>query len=184
VRVSEEIGLVIGVAICREGLAQAYTRLGRYGEALALAEQALVVTVEHALMQQQVEAMTAIGDIYRCQGHFADAARQHTAALALCRDIDDPALWALVLKHLGETHLGVGDHDNAASSFERALECVDRGGDRIERARILIGLGDAYAMAGGRARAREYWTQAQQAIPADCLAMASRVQQRLARIDG
>jgi tetratricopeptide (TPR) repeat protein len=109
---------------------------------------------------------------------------QHSAALAMCRDLHDPALTALVLNNLGETHIGAGDQASAIDCFQRALELVGPGVDPIERTRSLVGLGDAHALAGHPKQARQYWTEARRANPAMCQSMASRVEQRLARIDG
>jgi tetratricopeptide (TPR) repeat protein len=159
-RLAEQDGHTPHAAECAVGLAAAYAGLGRYDEALALVEQALIVDVEHDLLPQRVEAMTTTGNIYRLQCSHLDAIEQHTIAFALCRDLDHPALTAIVLTNLGEAHLAAGDHASASDCYRRALDFAAKGGDRIERARAWTGLGDARCAAGEPRQAREYWQQA------------------------
>jgi tetratricopeptide (TPR) repeat protein len=180
VLLNEEIGQIAGVAMCRAGLAAAYAGLGRYDEALALAEQSLVVEFEYDRLHQRVETTTTIGNIYRLQGGYADAVEQHTAALAMGSNLDNFALTSFVLNNLGDAHLAAGDHASATDSYRRALEFADKGGDRFERTRALAGLGDARHCAGEAARAREHWQQAYHSYVEMGLPAAERVRARLA----
>ena len=175
---ADELGRPLDVAECEIGLAAVYTALGRHNEALTVAQRALVVETEHDRWPWRAQLMTVIAEAYRGQGRLTDALEQLTEVAAACRG-SYPAIEAFVHNALGETHLAAGDHGGADDCHRRALEFADKGGDRIERARALAGLGDARHSAGETAQAQEYWRQAHHSYAEMGLPAAERVHARL-----
>jgi tetratricopeptide (TPR) repeat protein len=153
--------------------------LGRLDEALTLAEQALAIDVEHTHTVARIVAIEAISAIYSRLGRAADAAELLTETLATCRDIDNAKLTARLLNTLGETHQRTGDYTRSIDRHGEAYGFAARAGDLSEIARSALGLGDAHALAGDTARAREYWTESLQTYSSMGLPAAARVRRRL-----
>ena len=175
----ETIGQPAGAAESRHGLADTFIHLGRYDEALALAEHALAVAIEHSHLLTQAEIMVTIGRIYQKQGRHEDAVEQLARALAVCRDVDHPALTALALNTLGDTYRDDGDHTSSAECHAEALDLAEHGGDWLGRARALLGLGDAHAALGDTEQARSRWQQALDAYTEMHVPTAEAVRARL-----
>jgi tetratricopeptide (TPR) repeat protein len=175
----EAAGQPTGAAEARHGLAAAYTCLGRYDEALPLAEQALAVEIEYGHLETRADIMVTIGRIYQKQGRHGDAVEQLARALAVCRGVEQPALTTLALNTLGDTYQDCGDHASSAEYHTEALGLAEHSGDWLGRARALVGLGDAHAALGETELARPCWRHALDAYTVMELPAAADVRARL-----
>jgi tetratricopeptide (TPR) repeat protein len=173
----------IGRAHAQAGLAASLEGLGDYDTALAEAQEAVATYRLFDQIVYRLRAMATIGSIHRRMAQTVDALELLTVALRECRDLDHPRPTANVLNTLGDTYLDVKDQQRALASHAEALALADRSGDRWERSRALVGLGDAHARAGDLSLARGYWRQARDAYADADLPAARRVRARLHQID-
>jgi tetratricopeptide (TPR) repeat protein len=167
------------MAHARYCLATALQGLGRYGEALAQAEEALATMDSFGHLINRIRVLETIGSLYRDMGQAADATLHLTAALRLCRDAYNARPTSHVLNALGETVRQTGDFARAAAHHREALDLAERSGDRFEEVRAVVGLGDAHAGLGDTERAAGYWRQALHAYTEMNLPAADRVRARL-----
>jgi hypothetical protein len=87
---------------------------------------------------------------------------------------------AQLLNTLGETWRDAGDLSRAVDHHTEALALAERGRDRFEQTRALVGLGDAHADRGDIERARLSWRRALLACTDMNVPAAERLRTRLA----
>jgi tetratricopeptide (TPR) repeat protein len=154
-----QIGDQLGVAWARVGTGTIFGYQGRYGAARDSLTEAMaaldgsgeqgywrfIVTAHHGLATgQDGDPEGAVGDL--------------GAALAMARDMDNPALVAHALNFQGMNALYRGRADDARAAFEEALRIAGTAGDREQAlvARLYldglaVAAGDAGAAAGSLA---------------------------------
>jgi tetratricopeptide (TPR) repeat protein len=177
--IEEELGQRLALAESWHGVARAYAGLGRFAQALPLAEEALAVEIEHGRTVERVLVMDTLAVIYRGLGRLTEAVEQLGEAIEWCREITSPRPVAQVLNTLGEAYHECGEYTLARTSHEEALEAAVRASDRIQRTRALVGLGDASAGLGDGEVARTLWQEALTHYTDMGLPSASRVADRL-----
>jgi tetratricopeptide (TPR) repeat protein len=170
---------VSAMAHARYCLATALQGLGRYGEALSQAEQALAIMDSFGHLINRIRVLETIGSLYRHMGQAAEATLHLTTALRLCRDAYNARPTSHVLNTLGETVRQAGDFARALAHHREALDLAERSGDRFEKVRAVVGLGDAHAGLGDTEQAACYWRQALHAYTEMNLPAADRVRARL-----
>ncbi|MET9228267.1 BTAD domain-containing putative transcriptional regulator [Lentzea sp. NPDC003310] len=167
IRCAQPAGDVLAEAHLRRGLAFTYEKQDRFAEALdVLAE-----------VHPRVEGHS---DSYEVGRHFAAFGRAHhnvsegTRALELClaaaRKFEETAYNgqdegpAANLETLGDIYLGLGRHDEAIESYERALALWRRMRDGTNAAACLLVLGKALIGAGLPERGRQALAEALEVI--------------------
>ncbi|HEY7225573.1 MAG TPA: tetratricopeptide repeat protein [Micromonosporaceae bacterium] len=165
-------------------LATAYEGLGHLDEALAYAQDALAVNRSLGHVIGRIRAMDAIGSICRRMGRPDEALDMLDEALRACRDANTPRPTMQVLNTLGETLCTTGEAARAIDSHAEALDLADLAGDRWQRTRALVGLGDAWLSLGRVEAAREYWREALVGQTDPRVPAVARIRDRLSRNPG
>ena len=177
--VLDQCGQISAAGHARYCLATAYEGLGWYVQALDHAEEALAVSTTFGHLLHRIRAIDVIGSIYCRMDRTTEAIEALDEALRLCRLADNPRPTAQVLNTLAVAHLAGGDTGHAIAHHAEALERAQSAGHRFEQARALVGLGDAYRIAGDMPRAVMYWQQAHDAYAVMGLPAVTRVEARL-----
>ena len=84
----------------------------------------------------------------RLANRLADARRDLTAVVAICRREDDPADLAFALKRLGQIARDLGDLDPARAHYEEAAGIYRSAGDPLSLAHTVRHVGDIHQDAG------------------------------------
>jgi tetratricopeptide (TPR) repeat protein len=168
-------------ARAQRGVAQALVGLGRHAEAADVAAGALAYFTAHgSTVLSEIAVRNALGSALCGLGRLEEALDVLAVALHLC---EHSAGWRHVgvVNTLGETYRACGDHALARDSHRRAIRLAERSGDRWQRTRALVGLGDAYAALAEPERARECWREALIRLDEMGLPSAREVRDRLRR---
>ena len=102
-------------------------------------------------------------------------------ALTLCQQLGDRLGEADSWHSLGRAHHHLGQHDEAAASYDRALGIFRELGQHYREAEALDHLGDARHASGDRPGAREAWQQALRILDDLQRPDASQVRAKLGR---
>jgi len=140
---------------------------GDYDDALAVAEEALLIAQGLGDERYEANALSNLGAIALAAGHHERAGELLEEAVALARRAEDDRIAALAINNLGDLALTLGDYARAEPLFEESLALLRSRGDTANIARSLFNLG-AVALQLGRlgdsnARLREAVTFAEQA---------------------
>lgn len=150
----------IGEAIALENLGCAYTRLGRYSEAVDPHQSALAIGREVGGGFLEGRVLTSLGRAYRGLGRHTLALDHHQQALDIGRDNGDRVLLAQALNGIGETLRSTNSPSRAAEHHQRALTIATEIGDALEQARAHHGIACALAVRGHHEVAQSHWQQA------------------------
>ena len=120
-QVSQEIENVWGQANTGFNLAQALLESGRYGDALARAQES------HEAAQSidswlTVATLTVRGNVYRAMGALSRALADHEEAAAAFAAVDNPHVTDMMAGNLCIDHALAGDWEQASRHARRALE--------------------------------------------------------------
>jgi tetratricopeptide (TPR) repeat protein/tRNA A-37 threonylcarbamoyl transferase component Bud32 len=117
----------------------------------------------------------AAGEFERARDLFAQALERSTAL----HGADDPRT-AVVRSHLGAALAHLGRIDDAIALHQQTLATLDAEHDRVERARVLVALGNAQDGAGQLPAARDSFEQAKALLDARDGPLLGRVANNLA----
>jgi tetratricopeptide (TPR) repeat protein len=117
-------------------------RLGRGGEALALAERAHGLALEAGDRRALAQAENMLGMLARARGDTAGAVRHLESSLELAVALDDPALRAAALNNLALAYADTGEYARAVELTRSALALVRTVGDRHREAALYNNLAD------------------------------------------
>lgn len=140
-------------------VADSYAALGRYDQALSLAEQSLAARRADASPAETAESLDQVGNVLRLQAEYGRAEPLLREALRLRETnlpADDPALIGS-LAHLAALRVGQGDFKAANDLLSRAADAAGRryGKDAIETAAQLESLAQNLSDMGKRVEALE-----------------------------
>jgi len=123
------------------GLGLVQWRLGNYGAARELHEQALALC--RAMGDRKIEArcLSGLGAVARSKGKYGEARELYEQALALYRDLSDRNGKADCLNSLGVVEYFQGNYSEAVELFEQALALNRERGKRNGEANCLNNLG-------------------------------------------
>jgi len=113
----------------------------RFGEAMALAEQACLLHREVGERRGEAYALLKVVHAHEHCGRFVEAVSQLEHAAELYEELGDDHGRAWVLHTLGRVHHKQGRLSEAATDLERALTTSRRAGDRRTEATALQELG-------------------------------------------
>ena len=108
----------------------------------------------------EAEALNGLGEVLRATGQPGPAHAEHSAALAVARQIGDQHEQARACNGLGASLLDRGLPDQARPQYAAALALASQSGDRYEQARALDGLAHSYLAAGDPGQALQHWRRA------------------------
>jgi tetratricopeptide (TPR) repeat protein len=133
----------IGQAHAHQGLARAYTRLGRYDDAYAHYREALNLFGELGDRTGQARTHRNLGFVLGLQGRHAEALDHAQQSLDLFRTDGHRAGQAHALNSVGWYYAQLGDHRQALAHCQRALTLHQEIGDRDGEAAAWDSLGYA-----------------------------------------
>jgi class 3 adenylate cyclase/tetratricopeptide (TPR) repeat protein len=142
-------------------LAFTLSRLGRFGDALAQAEQALRLAEAHSDVWGRIQAYAILGEVALLQGDLPRAIKCLEQSVGLARTWDVPDWGESAIGSLGTAYMLAGRWAEAISLAEEAIELTRATGQLDDLTASLCGLGEVYLCAGRLDAAHE---QAQQAL--------------------
>jgi tetratricopeptide (TPR) repeat protein len=134
--------------------------LGRNRDAEALHRRALTLARTIGDRQGEQYALYGLGEVYRLQGRYDQAADHYHRAVEIARILGDRLgeLWALV--SFGAVHRLQGRYDQAADHYHQAVEIARTFDDRQGEQYALYGLGEVYRLQGQYDQAADHYHRA------------------------
>ncbi len=127
-------------AIACNNLSMLYHRLGDYGRALELQQEARRLIPRTGSLGLDAYSLTSLGVLYFTVGRYEDARQCYEQALDLARIISDRGFESYTLSCMGEVLLGLGNIEDAESAFRQALAIEEEMDIRFHRPQIWEGL--------------------------------------------
>jgi tetratricopeptide (TPR) repeat protein len=146
--VSAPLAMLLPSVGSRTWLALCLTRIGEYGEASGVAEDAVAAAERADNAQARVWAYYTLAHIHLTRGEPAPALARLERALALCGHGEEPLYYPRVLGALGSAHALEGRPDQAVELLEHAAAESRAIRLRYGYAGLLTSLGDACLGAG------------------------------------
>jgi tetratricopeptide (TPR) repeat protein len=136
-------------------LGEAYARMGRLAEGLALLEEALMQDIHAGALFRQTTHVRRLSAVELVAGRLAEAWQHACQALDLARQQHARGEEALALFQLGTVHAHADppELEPAEASYHQALTLADELGMRPLQAHCRLGLGTLYAKTGRRQQA-------------------------------
>lgn len=149
-------------------LAETLGSLNRYGEAVRVYEDALVVLrdVETTSPTHTAGVLTSLGQTHEAQGQLADAARAYRRALNILERSDAPRQTRDLMHRLSRASAQMGD-PNAALLYEQTIALTEACGEPHELGEALCELGDVHRDADRLLPAIQYYQSALEHQPSD-----------------
>ncbi|SDF37672.1 DNA-binding transcriptional activator of the SARP family [Lentzea fradiae] len=98
-----------------------YACLGRYAEARAFCEEAMLLNGKLGHAEGSAATLDSLAHIAHHDGRHSDAVTHYRDALEVYRELDNSVEQATVLEHLGDVHAAAGEVELAREQWERAL---------------------------------------------------------------
>jgi tetratricopeptide (TPR) repeat protein len=137
-------------------LANAFSSLGRFGQALAAAERGVAIDRERGNQHALAAGLIQTAAILREQQRYAEADTLYDEAMQAARATGDVSLQGPILQHQGGLQRLQGHHDQAVQLFQQALALFQRAGDGEGEMQTCDLLGSA-EMLRGQLKAAEAW---------------------------
>ncbi len=141
-------------------LSVAYSRLGRYDEALDQLREALAVSTALGDHLGRACAHLDLAFVHEKHGGYADALRESERALDLFRLVGDRRREARALNAVGWCHTQLGEHARAVVHCEQALAVMYELDNRHGQGEANDSLGFAHHQLGDHGRAAAYFLAA------------------------
>jgi len=131
-RAHRALARAVGADRARLLLAQSYAYVGngRYLESLRCCGEAADIFRQTGLARDACEALILIGATLRAAGDHTAAIRTFEQAEVQCRELGDPALLSLLLRHLGICCSVLGRHRQALADLAEAVDLAHACGDQ------------------------------------------------------
>jgi tetratricopeptide (TPR) repeat protein len=153
-------GNVLGQAMLKDKLALAALDNGRFGEAIASAEESLLLRERLRDIVGQARSFTVLGTILGRTGRYDRALSYLQRAREFQEQIQNFRGQGIALLHLGDVARMMGRFDTAHASYASAQELARRDSDQVGMARALERLGDMHFEEGHRDKANMSWAEA------------------------
>lgn len=153
-------GNLLGQAMLKDKLALAALDNGRLGEAIASAEESLLLRERLRDIVGQARSYTVLGTILGRTGRYDRALAYLQRARELQEQIQNLRGQGIALLHLGDVARQMGRFETAHASYASAQELARRDGDQVGMARSLERLGDMHFEEGHREQANISWAEA------------------------
>ncbi len=127
-------------AIVCNNLSMVYHRLGDYGRALALQQEARSLIPRTGDLGLDAYSWTSLGVLYHTVGRYEDALAGYKQALELARIISDQSLESYIYACQGDTYLALEEMGAAERAFRKALAMEEAMDVYFYRPQILEGL--------------------------------------------
>jgi tetratricopeptide (TPR) repeat protein len=136
--------------------ANAFRLLGRYEQALAVAERGLAIHREQNNQREIAVDLGRTAAILKEQQHYAEAEARYDEALQAARAAGDVSLQGTTLQHQGSLQRSQQHLDQAVALYQQALTLFQRAGDAGSEMRTCDLLGTA-ERERGQLEAGEAW---------------------------
>jgi DNA-binding SARP family transcriptional activator/Tfp pilus assembly protein PilF len=157
---ARRLGDRAGQATALRGLALAYTRWDRLGDAEPLFDQALNLYTELGDAKGQADIHTSLAEVAEKQGRPADSLRHAQQALDQLRVAGDRAGEAYALNAVGWSYALLENYEQALTYCTQALELLEEVGNRDGQAATWDSIGYAYRGLGDYEKAAECYQRA------------------------
>jgi tetratricopeptide (TPR) repeat protein len=154
-RISIDQEQILWRAWIGQGRSRVAMETRRYSEAKGFAEQALEGFLEMRHRYGVAHCRLLLGDIYRAQQQWEDAARILEEALETFQNCGDPWMTALAMHTLARNNLDQGHVSDATSLLETAYEIFDSVADDTNRLRVRAELASSVVLRSRFARLGE-----------------------------
>lgn len=148
------------VVNARVGMGWADVCLGRYGDARAQLEQALIDARQLGDRHAQVLALAWLGELHRLEADGAGARRLLEDGARIARDLGTPHPLGRAMLGLGRLAQADGDATEARHQFDEALSLARTASLPFLVAPCLVGLGELYHAAGQLDRSHQLLQEA------------------------
>jgi ATP/maltotriose-dependent transcriptional regulator MalT/DNA-binding SARP family transcriptional activator len=129
------------LALTLNNIGVAHYRQGRFDEAMAALQEALVESQAIGLLRPQAYAQATIGDVHRARGDYGSAQQACQEALALAEEASEGFLVSYLWDALGNLERVLGNYEKAEELIGNALEKGYEHGSDQEVAVSLISQG-------------------------------------------
>ncbi len=144
------------LAIASNNLSMLYHRVGNYGRALALLQEARDLTPRTGDLGLDAYSLTSLGVVYTTIGRYEEALTCYAQAEELAAIIADQSLIAYLHACRGEVYLEMEDIDAAEEAFRRAYDMEEAMGVAFYLPQIWEGLSRCAMARGEWDEARKY----------------------------
>ena len=117
----------------------AATDIGRYPEARACLDEALVFALEARDGFRQAHTFNLLGGLARCEGNYPAALAAYQQSVRLFRELEAQRDLATPLHNFGFTLLHLGDHPQAHALFLESMGLHQAQHDKLGMAECLVG---------------------------------------------
>ncbi|GAB4124277.1 MAG: hypothetical protein Fur005_38670 [Roseiflexaceae bacterium] len=153
-------GNLLGQAILKDRLALTALDQNRMNEALAAAEESLMLRERLRDQVGQARSFTVLGTILGRMGRYERAFTYLQQARDLQEQIQNPRGQGIALLNLGDVARMIGRRESAYTNYQQALELARQDDDLVGLARALERIGDLNFEDGRRDQANISWGQA------------------------
>jgi CHAT domain-containing protein/Tfp pilus assembly protein PilF len=140
-------------------LAQAYTRQGDYGEALAHLKRAEPLLADLNNRQSAASFFNVSGEVNKYIGDFSAALAAYQQALALFQADNNEAGITGIQLNIGTVYETVGEYQQAQGYFQKALSAAEAKNNKPIISQALNNLGNVHYRRGDYAKALECYEQ-------------------------
>ncbi len=164
--------------------AQTLYKAGKFAEAIALYEKIAATSKRNQNHYGEMQALLAIGNIYREQQQFKQAIPilEDVTSRIIDTNPDEADLKLLGLYALGRSYSDLGNNTSALNYYQQTLKLSEKKGDRIIHASVLNNIGTVHLAQGDYPKASDIFNtglqvvQQAQAIQKDPITRANLTQ--------
>ncbi len=170
------LSLVLPIALSWPTLAQAQTppnpaaqadalyKAGKPDEAIALYEKIVATSQKTQEHFSEIQALIAIGNIYRDRQQFQKAIPILEDATRRATDSSEADLKLIGLYALGRIYSDLGNNTSALNYYQESLKFSEKKGDRIMNASVLNNMGTVFVAQGDYKKAADIFNSGLQAV--------------------
>jgi tetratricopeptide (TPR) repeat protein len=137
-----------------------YGDRGKPTVALAYLEQALVISRQNELKEDEAKLLNQIGLIYWATSQYEQALKFYNESLAIQKEIGNRNGEASVLANIGLVYQALSQHEKALEFFNQALPILQEVGNRDGEATVLQNIGASYQLLSQSEKALDFFNQA------------------------
>ena len=141
--------------VIRKKLGQVMELVGRWVEAEAIYQQAIEQSEQENNPRVRADCMTAMGELQRKRGHYAEASKWLERTQSIYQDLADDAGKGQVLHYLGTLAAQQGEYEKAQNLYTQSLKIRKRLKDQPQIASLLSNMGIVARFQGQYQQARE-----------------------------
>jgi tetratricopeptide (TPR) repeat protein len=134
--------------VARMNIADCWTELGRYDEALIAYQEGTTVFESIGDMKSVAISKSRLARIHHEKRFYSDAVLLYSEALNTFRAIGDLRLIGITWNEIGLAHFSAGQPDDAEHAYQESVKIKVQTGDVMGEAVTLMNLGSLYSLTG------------------------------------